>query len=269
MKQFFEQYGGVALGILALLVLIAMITPVGNIIKTSLQGTVQTFSTKMENQTDTMTESMTNLMNKIAPAKGSIIKIDGLSGKYRILSSDGNTMKVYSLEKSGYAQWHLSDESTDFNGISGAKYENSALDIATQNFYNNLPENIKEAIVEQDVYQSIYPASINYAYNAIPSDKQGSVYVGKRKVTIIDVEEIKEYFEKDVISKNELKQLFDSDNLGRIAWTRSAMTKFNSFFFYHGEWKEIFAYNDTCTIGYAVYPVFVLDINKINWEVVE
>lgn len=58
MKQFFEQYGGVALGILALLVLIAMITPVGNIIKTSLQGTVQTFGTKMDGQVDTMTESM-------------------------------------------------------------------------------------------------------------------------------------------------------------------------------------------------------------------
>lgn len=58
MKQFFEQYGAVALGILALLVLIAMITPVGNIIKTSLQGTVQTFSTKMDGQVDTMTESM-------------------------------------------------------------------------------------------------------------------------------------------------------------------------------------------------------------------
>lgn len=58
MKQFFEQYGVVALGILALLVLIAMITPVGNIIKTSLQGTTETFSTKIESQTDTMTAQM-------------------------------------------------------------------------------------------------------------------------------------------------------------------------------------------------------------------
>ena len=58
MRQFFEQYGVVALGILALIVLIAMITPVGNIIKTSLQGTAQTFSTKMDNQVDTMTDSM-------------------------------------------------------------------------------------------------------------------------------------------------------------------------------------------------------------------
>ena len=62
MKQFFEQYGAVALGILALIVLIAMITPVGNIIKTSLQGTVQTFSTKMNGQADTMSSSLDSIM---------------------------------------------------------------------------------------------------------------------------------------------------------------------------------------------------------------
>lgn len=64
MKQFFEQYGGVALGILALLVLIAMITPVGNIIKTSLQGTVQTFSSGMNSQTDSMTNSMAEIIKE-------------------------------------------------------------------------------------------------------------------------------------------------------------------------------------------------------------
>ena len=58
MKQFFENYGSVALGILALLVLIAMITPVGNIIKTSLQGKTETFSTRIESQTSTMAAQM-------------------------------------------------------------------------------------------------------------------------------------------------------------------------------------------------------------------
>lgn len=57
MKQFFEQYGAVALGILALLVLIAMITPVGNIIKTSLQGTSNKFATSMNGQLDAAMES--------------------------------------------------------------------------------------------------------------------------------------------------------------------------------------------------------------------
>ena len=57
MKQFFEQYGAIALGILALLVLIAMITPVGNIIKTSLQGTSHKFATSMNGQLDAAMES--------------------------------------------------------------------------------------------------------------------------------------------------------------------------------------------------------------------
>lgn len=57
MKQFFEQYGAVALGILALIVLIAMITPVGNIIKTSLQGTSHKFATSMNGQLDAAMES--------------------------------------------------------------------------------------------------------------------------------------------------------------------------------------------------------------------
>ena len=44
MKQFFEEYGGVALGILAVLVLIAMVSPVGAKIKESLTGVVNGFS---------------------------------------------------------------------------------------------------------------------------------------------------------------------------------------------------------------------------------
>ena len=68
MKQFFESYGAVALGILALLVLIAMITPVGNIIKTSLQGTVQTFSTQIESQQEDVIDiDMNRFSTSLAP----------------------------------------------------------------------------------------------------------------------------------------------------------------------------------------------------------
>ena len=63
MKQFFEEYGGVALGILALLVLIAMITPVGNIIKSSLQGIVNKFSSSMNSQLDEAMNSTKNAQN--------------------------------------------------------------------------------------------------------------------------------------------------------------------------------------------------------------
>lgn len=49
MKQFFEEYGGVALGILAVLVLIAMVSPIGTAVKTSLTSVTNSFSNKMTN----------------------------------------------------------------------------------------------------------------------------------------------------------------------------------------------------------------------------
>ena len=74
MKQFFEQYGAVALGILALLVLVAMITPVGNIVKTSLQGTVDTFSTRIGSQVEdgliASAEAQNSALNVITGGSG-------------------------------------------------------------------------------------------------------------------------------------------------------------------------------------------------------
>lgn len=52
MKQFFEHYGAVVLGALALIVVIVMITPVGNIIKTSLHGVSEKFHHSVNSQTD-------------------------------------------------------------------------------------------------------------------------------------------------------------------------------------------------------------------------
>lgn len=73
MKNFFEQYGGVALGILALLVLIAMITPIGNIIKTSLQGTTTKFSGSINDQVNTA-------MFGVQEAQNSALGVMGGSG---------------------------------------------------------------------------------------------------------------------------------------------------------------------------------------------
>ena len=88
MKQFFEQYGAVALGILALLVLIAMITPVGNIIKTSLQGTVHTFSSSIESQHDDALEAMEKAQEMAT--YGAVIDVPGTMVNYNGL--DGTTL---------------------------------------------------------------------------------------------------------------------------------------------------------------------------------
>lgn len=93
MKQFFEQYGGVALGILALLVLIAMITPVGNIIKTSLQGTTEKFSTSINGQADNMTNQITDIMNTAGDFLN--VKEDGKMYKGDVLYTGWDGDKAY------------------------------------------------------------------------------------------------------------------------------------------------------------------------------
>lgn len=151
MKQFFEQYGGIALGILALLVLIAMITPVGNIIKTSLQRTVQTFSTRIDNQTDTMTESMKkNIENassyfsigdRITIANKSLIIIE---------QSTNNTYKVMELDNLVDSKWNQ-------NKSDGDVYDGSYIDsYLNGTYYNSLPSEIKNAIVPTEITQKVF-----------------------------------------------------------------------------------------------------------------
>ena len=89
-KEFFEQYGSVALGILALPVLIAMIAPAGNIIKTSLQGTVQTFSASINSQTNDMDKQLQEAFNN-AVANLSHINTPYVKGDF---STKGNLVTI-------------------------------------------------------------------------------------------------------------------------------------------------------------------------------
>ena len=66
MKQFFEEYGGVALGILAILVLIAMVSPIGETIKTSLKSVTDTFADKMTNGINTATNAVNSTITNAA-----------------------------------------------------------------------------------------------------------------------------------------------------------------------------------------------------------
>ena len=66
MKQFFEEYGGVALGILAVLVLIAMVSPIGEAIKTSLASVTSTFADKMTNGINTATNAVDGTITNVA-----------------------------------------------------------------------------------------------------------------------------------------------------------------------------------------------------------
>lgn len=206
MKQFFENYGGIALGILALLVLIAMITPIGNIIKTSLQSTVHTTATGIESQTDTMTrqmeENFKNAESQIGYIDSTYIKGNFVKGnivtinntQYKVLSTEGTKAKVVSMENvdvsvynaTAIANFVLLNGSTKL----GLQYKDSLIDTKMANYYNSLPEEIKEMIVAQNIKQSMF----TYNHSPMASCKVSEIEVGNRMIYILDIQDLFDYF---------------------------------------------------------------------------
>lgn len=296
MKKFFEQYGGVALGILALLVLIAMITPVGNIIKTSLQGTVTKFSGSMHEQLDdamnatataqknseSIPVDISNINTALATGdfstKGSLVTVNGKS--YKVLESNGTQVKLLAMDSYKESVFNPSFVATDFNGTTGPQYSGSRLDTYMTNFYNSLPTELQNAIVEQNISQSMYiiysgtNASANFSawWKSPFNDATTSGYsywltrvaeinVGARKVFALDVDDVISYLGSNSTAKD-VNELFFGvrNNVSRLVWLRSAET--DGPFRVNGRCGYL-DYSSNTDL-FEVRPAFVLDLSLLS-----
>lgn len=306
MKHFFEQYGGVALGILALLVLIAMITPVGNIIKTSLQGTVETFSSGIDNQTDNMDlqlqKAFINAVTDLSKvnttyvkgdfsAKGNLVEIDG--EQYRVLSVYGTEVKVMMMGTYKIGVYSSTGEGTDFtlpdNSTKiGRKYADSDIDQDMTSFYNQLPNEVQNAIVPQNIYQSMYtfvPDRYGTEYTAsqymrdftdsFPESSKGKmlklseVSIGERKVYALEIDDIIDYL-GDEWNSNQLNSfLFNhtGPHSGYGIWLRSAIDdgKRYAASVYPGNLGYVSYLDENCeNVVTGIRPMFVIDLGKLQ-----
>lgn len=151
MKQFFEEYGGVSLGILAVLVLVAIVNPVGGGVKNSLTGITKGFDDKMKNGLnnsgfgfggDSLPEQTISL------ATGQKITIGGK--EYTVIENvQDNQYKVLATDLANNGEGiAFDDNSNDYKTSTIATYLDN-------DYYNSLPENIKNAIVETPIQQKI------------------------------------------------------------------------------------------------------------------
>ena len=103
MKRFFEEYGGIALAILAVLVLIAIVSPVGKGIKNSLTGVANNFAGKMNS----------GLEGSEFNVDGTISKKQSFVGYYADVDGDGVVDGVIfaDLAVGGSGTWNPSGES--------------------------------------------------------------------------------------------------------------------------------------------------------------
>ena len=103
MKRFFEEYGGIVLAILVVLVLIAIVSPVGKGVKNSLTGVANNFASKMNG----------GLVDSDFNVVGTISKKQSFVGYYADTNGDGTVDGIIfaDLAVGGSGTWNPSGES--------------------------------------------------------------------------------------------------------------------------------------------------------------
>ena len=177
--------------------------------------------------------------------KGDILSMD-LDGKgakqYRVLSMDGDVAKVVAMYDTLTSVYNSTSTTTTFGSTTAQKYADSTLDTyLNTTWYNTLKDNVKAAIVPENIVQHCYqyydqPNTPNtptytyqYQYNWSDSNYEnandvGNVTVGDRNVFALDLKDIFDYFGKVCITSNELMTLFFNQTtaVSKYLWLRSS-----------------------------------------------
>lgn len=213
---------------------------------------------------------------------GNIVTIN--NKQFRVLASNGTIAKVVSINSAGEVDFNAASMTTDFGSETGQKYEGSTMDNAMTAYYDALPSSIQNAIVEQNINQSIYYFSEGTSTNAdfsswmkfdfVASDtsginyylqKVGEVNVGPRKVYALDVDDVIQYL-GSVSTPQDINEMYWNirTSSGKFAWLRSARSGkttdaigINGGFggLVHFEYK-----GGNCDI----HPAFVIDLSKLS-----
>ena len=213
--------------------------------------------------------------------KGSLVTINNT--QYRVLAVDGTMAKVMSMANGVSSKFNSSSVTASFGGTDGQKYAGSILDNEMTNFYNGLPAELQNAIVEQNISQSMYRwtsgtnASANFsAWYAKPftdATTSGNNYyltriaevnVGTRKVFALDVDDVINYLGSNSTAKDVNEMFFEKRNsVSRYVWLRSASSDSSSSAFRVNGYYGYLSYIHYGNSG-EVRPAFVLDLSLLS-----
>lgn len=142
MDSFFERYGRVIIVAVAICFVLLLFTPMKNKIGDNINGFVGNFA----NQTN---KSLNEVRMPDELGTGDILEIEGK--KYIVMSKkDKDTYLVISGENIGNMQYQENQDSSNV-------YEGSYIDeYLEMTYYNNLPEELKKAIVTTQIKQVSY-----------------------------------------------------------------------------------------------------------------
>ena len=221
--------------------------------------------------------------------KGQILSMD-LNGngakQYRVLSMDGDVAKVVSMYNVN-SVYNSASKTTTFGSTTAQKYADSTLDTyLNTTWYNRLKDNVKAAIVPENIVQYCYkyydaPDTPNtptytyqYQYNWYDSDYNnadnvGNVIVGERNVFALDLKDIFDYIGKVCITSDELMTMFwnSTTKVSKFPWLRSSSADISPYAWAVAGNMSMLYYTDV-TRSRVVRPALNIDISKIQYTLV-
>ena len=224
------------------------------------------------------------------PVKGDLVNLDldGQGAKqYRVLSVNGNVAKVMAMYDTLTSVYNSTSTTTTFGSTTAQKYANSTLDTyLNTTWYNTLKDNVKAAIVPENVIQYCYqyydePNTPNtptytyqYQYNWNNSsyrnaDNVGNVVVGNRNVFALDLKDIFDYFGKVCITSDELMTMFWNSTTKVSKYLRLRSSSANNSSLAWGVSGSDGALRPSSVNGSGVVrPALNLNLNQVEFTVV-
>ena len=224
------------------------------------------------------------------PIKGDLINLnlDGQGAKqYRVLSVNGNVAKVMAMYDTLTSKYNNTSTTTTFGSTTAQKYADSTLDTyLNTTWYNTLKDNVKAAIVPENVVQYCYkyydnpntPNTPTYTYqyqynwsdsNYNNADNVGNVTVGDRNVFALDLKDIFDYIGKVCITSNELMTLFfnQTTKVSKYLWLRSSFAGNSDY-----AWRLVGSNgalgSNPVTNSRVVRPALNLNLNQVDFTIV-
>ena len=226
----------------------------------------------------------------IMPVKGDLINLD-LDGngakQYRVLSMNGKIAKVVAMYDTLTSAYNSTSTTTTFGSTTAQKYADSTLDTyLNTTWYNTLKDNVKAAIIPENVIQYCYqyydePNTPNtptytyqYQYNWSDSDYEnannvGNVVVGNRNVFALDLKDIFDYFGKVCITSDELMIMFwnSTTTVSGNPWLRSSSAgNSRNVWYVAGDIGSL--YNLDAYYPLVVRPALNLNLNQVEFTIV-
>ena len=263
MDGFFEKYGRMIVVAVAICFVLLFLTPMRNVVGSSINGFVGNFANKVGESLGTVkmpdgSESGGKFTVPEGVKAGSILKIERT--EYIVLEQRANNQALVMTTSSIGMRAFQSGVRSD--GQSDNTYEGSAIDnYLENNWYNSLSSTMKAAIQTTSIKQASYKT-----YNG-PNSKYETGYEGQVYNTIS-----RHVFLPGV---GDISKVVNLKNVGKVQaflngtsiWTRDSYqgdtNGAKSLNYGFGSLNSNYVY-----ISYGVRPTFVIDLTKVQSEVV-